>query len=119
MVTELNIDIEYPLHVSAKLKVSIDYFLHFQTQLLVIQAKNGDMDKGFTQLAVELIAMNEYLQEAQVDIIYGAVTMGDMWRFGVLYRADKLIVKNIEAFTVPTDLEALFAVLLGILDKEA
>jgi hypothetical protein len=37
--------------------------------------------RGFTQLAAELIAISE-VEEG--DVFYGAVTIGDVWRFGRL-----------------------------------
>ena len=112
---EMDIDVEYPLHVGDRLKGNIDYILRSQTQLVVIEAKNDEMDKGFTQLAVELIAIDRALEERAIDPLYGAVTTGDLWRFGILQRQEKTILKNIDAFPVPNDLETLFSVLLGIL----
>ncbi len=35
----------------------LDYYLQFRNQLLVIEAKNADHQRAFTQLAVELIAV--------------------------------------------------------------
>ncbi|MCC6136460.1 MAG: hypothetical protein IT491_14005 [Gammaproteobacteria bacterium] len=83
--------------------------------MIIIEAKNADMERGFTQLAVELIGMDRDLNEKN-GFLYGAVTVGDVWRFGVLDRDNKLILKDMAAFVVPADLENLFAVFLGILD---
>jgi hypothetical protein len=49
------------------------------------------------------------------DLLYGAITVGDLWRFGVLQRQQKAIYKDIDSFRVPLDLEDLFKILLGIL----
>jgi len=57
----------------------LDYLLRSQKNLLVIEAKNDDLTRGFTQLAVELIALAEVEEN---NILYGAVTIGDVWRFG-------------------------------------
>ena len=65
-------------------------------------------------LAVELIAMAQY-QDEQPERLYGAVTVGDMWRFGLLECRAKRIVKDIDSFRIPLDLEQLFQVFLGIL----
>ena len=51
--------IEYPLKVNDWLKSSLDYLLCSTNNLLVIEAKNDDLTRGFTQLAVELIALAE------------------------------------------------------------
>ncbi len=113
---DIEIDVEYSIYINEQLKGTIDYLLKSATNLIVIEAKNSDLDKGFTQLAIELIAMDNYLENTQ-PLIYGAVSMGDMWRFGMLDRATKTISKDIDAFLVPSHIEKLFAVLLGILEK--
>ncbi len=113
---DLQIDVEYPVNVNDWLKGNIDYLIHSAKELIVIEAKNGEIDKGFTQLAVELIAVASFLEENSNPLLYGSVTMGDVWRFGVLDRQAKVITKNIDAFLVPADLKELFAVLLGILE---
>jgi hypothetical protein len=81
--------------------------------LLVIAAKNDDMTRGFTQLAVELIAMSHV---ADKNIVYGAVTMGDVWRFGKLDPSKQTIFQDVNLFRVPDDLEDLIKVMVGILD---
>ncbi|MFS0516725.1 hypothetical protein ACEYW6_18695 [Nostoc sp. UIC 10607] len=54
---------EYPLHVDGKFKVSLDYYLHKSNSLLVTEAKQSDIRRGFTQVAVELscYAFNLYI----------------------------------------------------------
>lgn len=105
--------IEYPLKVSNWLKGNLDYILRSKNDLLVIEAKNDDITRGFTQLAVELIALSEVEEK---NIFYGAVTMGDVWRFGRLNRSQKEIVQDINLFKIPDDLDDLARVLVGILE---
>ena len=111
---EIDIDIEYPLNVSNQLKGNIDYFIRSSGNLVVIEAKKADLERGFSQLSVEMIAVDQYIEEIDYPI-YGAVTVGDLWRFGVLDRKEKLISKDIDSYRVPSDLEELFSVLMGIL----
>ncbi len=111
---KVKIDIEYPVYVSKYLKGNLDYWIHSSNHFLVVEAKKSDMEKGFTQLAIELIAMDQYL-EATSEFLYGAITVGDMWRFGTLERQQKKIMKDIDSFRVPLDMEELFQVLIGIL----
>lgn len=111
---KVKINIEYPVYVSEYLKGNLDYWIHSSREFLVVEAKKADMEKGFTQLAVELITMDQYLDTTS-DFLYGAVTIGDMWRFGTLERQQKRILKDIDSFRVPLDLEELFQVLIGIL----
>jgi hypothetical protein len=105
--------IEYPLKVNDWLKGSLDYLLRSTNDLLVIEAKNDDLTRGFTQLAVELIALAEV---AENNILYGAVTMGDVWRFGKLNQTEKQITQDINLFKMPDDLKDLSEVLVGILE---
>lgn len=110
----VKIDFEYPIYISERLKGNIDYLVRSSVAFVVVEAKKADMEKGFTQLAVELIAMDQYLQSA-AETFYGAITVGDLWRFGVLQRKEKTIYRDIGSFRVPDDLEALFQILVGIL----
>ncbi len=107
--------IEYPLNVNERLKGNLDYFLRANSQFLVIEAKKDDMTRGFTQLAVELIALSEW--ESEQDLIFGAVTIGELWNFGILDKKQRLIQQNIDSFPVPGDLETLVNVLVGILEN--
>ncbi len=111
---DLKIDIEYPVYVNERLKGNVDYLVRSQQEFVVVEAKKADMERGFTQLAVELIAMDQRDDVIQ-DLLYGAITVGDLWRFGVLQRRQKAIYKDIDSFRVPLDLEDLFKILLGIL----
>lgn len=47
----------YPINVNEQLKGTFNYYLHKSNSLLVIEAKQSDIRRGFTQLAVELIAL--------------------------------------------------------------
>lgn len=107
--------IEYTLTVNNWLKGNLDYLLRSTNSLLVIEAKNDDLTRGFTQLAVELIALSHTEEQ---NVLYGAVTMGDVWRFGRLDRSQQQIVQDINLFKVPADLDTLVRVLIGILENE-
>ncbi len=111
---EMEIDIEYPLNFSHQLKGNIDYFIRSEISLIVVEAKKADLERGFSQLAVELIAVDQHMEEGD-DPLYGAVTVGDLWRFGLLDRKAKRVSKDIDSFRVPSDLEELFSVFMGIL----
>ena len=49
--------------------------------------------------------------------LYGAVMLGDVWRFSQLDRQQKTLTKDINAFTLLSDLQALLATLIGILER--
>ncbi len=106
---------EYTLNVNSWLKGNLDYLVKSERELLIIEAKNDDMTRGFTQLAVQLIAMSQVEDQ---NIFYGAVTMGEVWRFGKLDRNRQTIFRDIHLFQVPDDLEDLLKVMVGILDGD-
>jgi len=105
---------EYLLKVNNWLQGSLDYLIRGETQVVVVEAKRDDLTRGFTQLAAEMIALA--MTEGAPEIIYGAVTIGSLWVFGVLDRNARLITQDIGGYRVPDDLEELMRVLVGILE---
>ncbi|OQY47858.1 MAG: hypothetical protein B6242_03840 [Anaerolineaceae bacterium 4572_78] len=108
------VKIEYPMKVNEQLKGKIDYFIRRENNLLVVEAKQGDLQRGFTQLAVELIAFDKWLDDDDKPI-YGIVSMGNVWQFGILNRHTKIITQDMNLFRVPADLDELLQILLAIL----
>lgn len=106
--------IEYPLKVSAQLQGNLDYLIRANHSLVVVEAKRDDMTRGFTQLAVEMIALS--MLDESPNPIYGAVTIGNVWMFGVLDSATRTITQDIAAYAVPDDVEQLVKILVGILE---
>lgn len=113
--TRAQLRLEYSLTVTEQLKGSLDYYLYSVGKLLVIEAKNADLAKGFTQLAVELIALDKWTEDEQ-PILQGAVSTGDIWQFGILYREQKQIQQGLTLYRVPDDLESLIRILVKILE---
>ncbi len=111
---QCQIRIEYPLTVNNWLKGNLDYFLRREHSLLVVEAKNDDLSRGFTQLAVEMIAL---AQAEEQEVIYGAVTIGNAWNFGHLDTKQFRISQDITLYRVPDDLEQLTQILAGIVDN--
>ncbi len=113
------LNIEYSVSINDKLSGTIDYLFRSSQELIVIEAKKGDLDRGFNQLAAEMIAMDLY-EEEQTDLtrVYGAITIGEVWRFAVLEREKKHLIKDIHTFRFPEDLHDLLSILSGMLEKE-
>lgn len=105
--------IEYALAVNDWLKGTLDYLLRSTHSLIVIEAKRDDLSRGFTQLAAEMIAL---AQAEDLEMLYGAVTIGEVWRFGKLDQARKTITQDIALYSVPGQLEQLLQILVGILE---
>jgi hypothetical protein len=106
--------IEYPLKVNNLLQGNLDYFIQSEHSLVVVEAKRDDLTRGFTQLAVEMIALS--MLEDVLDILYGAVTMGDVWVFGTLERNTRTVTRDITSYTLPDDLAEIVKILVGILE---
>lgn len=113
-LTNQRINVEYSIAVNEHLKGTVDYFLPSHN-LLVIEAKQSDLVRGFTQLAVEMVALDQWTR-SDTPILYGIVTTGEDWRFGTLDRHAKVVVQDPRRIQVPEDLETLIRVLVGILE---
>lgn len=105
--------IEYPLTVSNQLKGKLDYLVRGPKSLLVIEAKNDDLARGFTQLAIEMIAISQL--EKMKETLYGAVTTGDAWVFGRFDIEAQHIAKDTTIYAVPSSLPVVMSILLGAL----
>ncbi len=66
-----------------------------------------------------MIALDLYEEEqAEPAKVYGAITIGEVWRFAVLERKEKQLIKDIHTFRFPEDLPDIFSRITGILDRE-
>lgn len=112
------IRVEYPIEINDKLGGQLDYLIKSQQELIVIEAKKGDLDKGFNQLIVQMIGLEQ--DESHVkksEFIYGAVSIGELWRFGRLNRKKKFIQRDLHTYRIPEDIEKIFSILIGILQN--
>lgn len=115
-LTQAKLNSEYWIEINNQLKGSLDYYLKRESELLVVEAKNADLTRAFTQLAVELVAVDK-ASETDKDIIYGAVSTGQEWQFGRLNRVEKRFYQDIRTYTVPSNLEEIVRILVWILEK--
>ncbi len=111
-ITQQRVRVEYPVLVTPWLKGTLDYY--FSNNLLVIEAKRENLDNGFTQLATELLALDQWIEQ-DGDRLYGAVTTGQDWRFGIFERQSRIILADLKLYRVPEELDRLLAILIGIL----
>lgn len=63
---------------------------------------------------MELVAIDQWTNLAQPCLV-GAVTTGDIWRFGVLERSSKHVTQGLNVYRVTEDLEELMQILLAVL----
>jgi hypothetical protein len=112
--------IEYPLKVSGHLQGVLDYLLKAKHNLLVVEAKQEDLTNGFTQLAVELVALDQWDKSPNIadqNYLLGAVSTGTIWQFGRLDRGKKLITQALTLYRVPNDLEPLTRIIVAALTE--
>jgi hypothetical protein len=112
--TQATLNVEYPVNVSSQLKGSLDYLLQNHQTFLVIEAKNEDLERGFVQLAIELIALDQWIESDQ-EILYGAISTGNIWQFGKFDREARAITQDLDLYRVPADLNDLLRILVNIL----
>ena len=115
-ITNADLNIEYPIEVNSYLKGELDYYLFKTQKLLIIEAKQANLTRGFTQLAVELIALHLWLGGNKEQILIGAVSTGDVWQFGKYVPKTQMITQDLSLFRVPDDLEELFRILVELLN---
>lgn len=115
-LADAQLRIEYLLFVDDQLKGKLDYLLEGKQSLLVIEAKNDDLTRGFTQLAVEMIALSR--RDSAQKMLYGAVTIGDVWLFGAFDVGQQQIRQDIFRYRVPQDLQDVLEILTGILTTD-
>jgi hypothetical protein len=113
--TKAQLRIEYPIKVTEQLQGYLDYLIRTKNELLVIEAKREDLDYGFTQLAAEMIALDQWEKTPEQDILLGVVTTGKIWQFGRLDRARKHIDQGLEQYRVPEDLDSVMRILVAAL----
>ncbi|MBW4566586.1 MAG: hypothetical protein KME31_00790 [Tolypothrix carrinoi HA7290-LM1] len=106
--------IEYNIKVDNKLQGNLNYYLRTTTNLIVIEAKQADINRGFIQLATEMIALDKWTDSTQAEIL-GAVTTGNVWQFGILNRQKQSIEQAINLYRVTEELEVAIGTLLAAL----
>jgi hypothetical protein len=115
--TQATLNIEYPVNVNNQLKGYLDYLLQNDQTFLVIEAKNEDLERGFVQLAIELIALDQWIESDQ-PILHGAISTGNIWQFGKFDRQSRIVTQDIDLYRVPADLSDLLRILVNILEPE-
>jgi hypothetical protein len=112
--TQATLNVEYPVAVNHQLKGALAYLLQTQQTVLVIEAKNEDLERGFLQLAVEFIALDQWIESDQL-ILYGAVSTGNIWQFGQFHRQQRQVSQDLHWYRVPADLEDVLRILVQLL----
>jgi hypothetical protein len=104
---------EYPVKVSEQLRGFLDYLLTRHQQFVIIEAKDDNLQKGFVQLAVELIAV---ATAEDKQLLRGAVSIGTVWQFAVLDKENSVLTQDLNLYRVPNDLEDVMQILSGGLE---
>ena len=114
--TKVEIHIEYPIKVNDQFQGILNYLLEAQNTVVIVAAKQADLDFGMTQLCAELIALDQWdnTPSTQSHLI-GGVTTGKIWEFARLDRSQKQIEQGLESYRVPEDIEPLMRILIQAL----
>ncbi len=115
--TDATIRVEFPIEVDERLHGTLDYFVRAKHQLLIVEAKNAELERGFTQLAVELVALDRWAEDSDETRFYGAVSVGNVWQFGFLDRAEKRVTQDLNTYSAPTHLDEVVGILIVILTE--
>ena len=114
-ISNLQYDTEYGMTISPHLTGVVDYWLEAETTLLIVEAKESDLVRGFKQLIPELIASRHWKQHGPV--LFGGVTDGERWQFATLVRQHNLIQQTQQIYRL-ADLETLIGTLVAIVKKQ-
>jgi hypothetical protein len=118
--TKAKLRIEFTLKVNNQLQGTLDYLIRNakRNQLLVIEAKQADLNRGFTQLLAEMVALDLWEDSPTVPeqgMLIGAVTTGKIWQFATLDRENKSFRLGINSYRVVEDIEELMRILVKTL----
>lgn len=111
--TKATLKVEYPIVVNNQLKGSLDYLVQNRQTFLLVEAKNEDLERGFVQLAIELIALDQWI-ESEETILHGAISTGNIWQFGQFERQAREVTQDLDLYRVPADLDDLLRILVRI-----
>jgi len=92
---------------------SVDYWVVGRTTLLIIEAKNDDIERGLGQLCAELIAASS--QPDATDPLYGVITSGREWRFATIDTTNREIIADQQVYTVLAQIEDVVCMLVEVL----
>jgi len=109
---QIELNIEYPVRVNNWLKGTLNYYLD-DLGILIVEAKQADLDRGFLQLAVEMIAIDQWTMNSR-PTLYGAVTNGEDWKFGTFDRQSRQITEDRKLYRIPEELAILTQILAAI-----
>ena len=140
-------NIEYTV-AGGRLNGTVDYLLRGRHDLVAAGARNGDLESGFRELAVQMVAVSEQAATPTVNSIhprrarkasragrarggpsgkqvaqgartqlFGVVTAGPIWQFGLLEKGQKRITKDTEEYLLPRDLVRLVGIIAELLGE--
>jgi len=82
-----------------------------KTNLLVVEAKKSKIEEAYSQLYMEMIAVQKTLDPKR---LYGAVTTGELWRFVEL--KDNVFLRDGIYYSAIAQMQEIIEIISGILD---
>ena len=108
--TKFKLRSEKSIYFDKRLRGVLDYYIEAKSNLLIIEAKHKDLNSGFKQLTMELIALDK-LTDEKAKKIFGVLTIGTDWIFATIDREKKIITKDLKVYRVPEELDKLLGIL--------
>lgn len=111
-IADLKVSNEYGISISPHLMGIVDYWIEADATLLIVEAKESDLVRGFKQLIPELIASHYWTQKA-IPTLFGGLTDGERWQFARLDRQHNIIHQDQRVYAL-AELESLVGTLVAI-----
>jgi hypothetical protein len=108
--TKFKLRSEKNVYFNKRLRGILDYYIEAQNNVVIIEAKHKDLNSGFKQLTMELIALDK-LTDEKAKKIFGVLTIGTDWIFTTIDREKKIIIKDLKIYRVPEELDKLLGIL--------
>jgi signal transduction histidine kinase len=108
--TKFKLKSEKSVYFDKRLRGILDYYIEAESNLVIIEAKHKDLNSGFKQLTMELIALDK-LTDEKAKKIFGVLTIGTDWIFATIDREKKIITKDLKVYRVPEELDKLLGIL--------
>lgn len=133
--TKAKLRAAYRLEIHSQLRGYFSYLFSQNGNLLLIESAGlekrrrntgkvtktsfieSGMNKSFTQLGIELIALDQ-AEETAKPFIYGLISTGNTWQFSILDRKEKLIRLDLRTFDIFADIAELIRIIIGILERK-
>lgn len=109
--TQAETNFDYPIPPLGQPNVIVHYFLESHQTVIVMSAKNQDLNSGITELSSILFILDKWLDYDSQNKILGATTTGFIWKFLYLNRQTKEICQDSKKYHLFRDIQDIMNIL--------